>query len=462
MLQIDASASEPIYMQIYKQLKSDIIQGLLPAYSKLPSKRKLSAQLSISVNTVELAYSQLISEGFIYAKPKKGYFVCQIGQLSVLSHAAPPLFQTAPKKQPPVLIDFALDGVDGCAFPYAHWRKLFRNVFDCSNDILRPSPIEGEPALKEAISAHIYMTRGVVSTPEQIVVGAGTEQLLQLLHQLLSKDCTIAMENPVYNQAYAVFKQLNRAVLFIDIDEQGIQLEPLQNIHSAAVYVTPSHQFPLGVTMPIRRRIGILNWANKSPHRYIIEDDYDSQFKYDTKPIPALKSSDATGKVIYLGSFSRSIAPCFRISYMVLPPKLIAVYQKQYQPFNCPVSKTEQLILADFIKNGNYETHLNRMRKLYRDKREFLKQQLLEAFSKDITIYGENAGQHILLKMHKNVSETELCKKAYEKGVQVYPLSPYFSGTMPKKYDAMVLLGYAPLSLEQMQKGVSLLKLAWS
>ena len=462
MLQIDTSISQPLYIQLYKQLKSDIIKGLLPAYNKLPSKRKLASQLSISVNTVELAYNQLISEGFIYFKPILGYFVCEIGQLLPISSNMTHSFDSTQKKQLPVFIDFSLNGVDSSAFPYILWKKLFRNIFDASNTILEPSPIEGELTLREAISTHIYITRGVISSPSQIIVGAGTEHLLQILHQLLSKDCMIAMENPVYNESYAVFQQLNRRVLSIAIDEQGIQLEPLQNISSVAVYVTPSHQFPLGVAMPISRRISILNWANEHSDRYIIEDDYDSQFKYDTKPIPSLKSSDMMGKVIYLGSFSRSIAPCFRISYMVLPPKLLSVYHKQYKTFTCAVSKTEQLILADFIKNGNYETHLNRMRKIYREKREFLKQQLKNAFCHDITIYGENAGQHILLKIHKGFSEEELCKKAYEKGVQVYPLSPYFSGVMPQQYHCMILLGYAPLSLEQLQKGVSLLKSAWA
>lgn len=450
----------PLYWQIYEQIKRDIHGGVLAAEEKLPSKRKLAASLGVSVTTVDAAYAQLVSEGFLSARPQRGFFVCPLEELKK-SQPRPAETEKAPGEKK-AEVDFSSGAVDPEHFPYNTWRRLLKNAFnEYDEGLLRRTPPQGDWELRRAIAAYLYDARGVHCTADSIIIGAGAEHLLQVLSYILENSCTIAMENPVYNRAYQIFQRMGHGVLPVDIDGAGMPVEPLADKQNIAVYVTPSHQFPLGVSMPISRRIKLLRWAEAGKNRYIIEDDYDSEFRYLTRPLPSLQSIDDGGKVIYLGTFTKSIAPSLRIGFLVLPPALLSAYKEEYAGFGSLVSRLEQRVLCEFIRGGYFERHLNKMRTVYRGKRALLERALRGAFGPSLGMQGENAGHHLLVSPGNGMSESELCAAALERGVRVYPISPYFIREIPAEHRGQVLLGYGGLSGEEIEKGVALLKQAW-
>lgn len=450
----------PLYIQIYEQIKTQIQNGTLPDQYRLPSKRQLAAQMKISINTVNSAYSQLVSEGFLTVQPQKGFFVCQLDTL--IQNQPLPNNQTTLQAQESFLVDFSFNDVAREQFPFPIWRKAMNQCFnEYDPSLLTCTPPQGDEKLRQAIANYLYQARGVHCTADQIIIGAGNDNLLQMLSYILDSSCIIGMENPVYHKAMQFFQRMGHTVKSFPIDIHGICVDALKDYDNMAVYVTPSHQFPLGITMPINRRVKLLNWAQESTERYIIEDDYDSDFRYNARPIPALQSLDQNGKVIYLGTFSKSIAPSLRISYMVLPPTLLHRYLEQYLYFQSAVSRFEQAVLCEFITSGQFERHLNRMRKLYRTRSQELIQ-ALAIFGDSLQISGERAGLHLVVQMKNGLSEQEMCQYAAAQGVKVYPISPYFNGTVPITHQSKVLLGFGALTSEQITKGVSLLHSAWT
>lgn len=451
---------EPLYVQIYQQIKQQIRSGTLPENFRLPSKRQLAAQMQISVNTVSAAYSQLVSEGFLAAKPQRGFFVCSLDEL-IQTESADEKQPQPLSARPSVLVDFSINDVARDKFPFQTWRKAMNKCFnEYDPDLLTSTPPQGDYQLRQAIARYLYQARGVSCTAEQIIIGAGNDNLLQMLSYILDSSCTIGMENPVYHQAKHFFQRMGHRVVSVPVDEHGMQVEPLEGRDNIAIYVTPSHQFPLGITMPVSRRIKLLNWTQEGSSRYIIEDDYDSEFRYNSRPVPALQSLDHNSRVIYLGTFSKSIAPSLRISYMVLPRPLLKQYLEQYLFFPSAVSRFEQAVLHEFITSGHFETHLNKMRKLYRTRGQDLAQ-ALSIFDRQIQISGEGAGLYLTVQLKNGLTETEMCQRAEAYGVKVYPISPYFSGDVPDEHQSKVLLGFGALNREQMQQGVNLLYQAW-
>ncbi|SHJ05934.1 PLP-dependent aminotransferase family protein [Desulfosporosinus lacus] len=450
----------PLYRQIYDWLKAEIQSKNYKPHDRIPSKRKLSEHLCVSINTIDTAYSQLLDEGYIIAVPKKGYFVCDIDvyhRINVTQQE-----NTLNISMSNLKIDFSPSDIDHHAFPYKTWRNIFKSCFnEFDHSILKRTMAQGDVNLRRELVAFLHSSRGVNCDERQIVIGAGTESSLRTLSLVLSNNTSIALENPVYRKAYKTFEHMGHAILPIPIDDRGIEIEPLKNLSNVAVYVTPSHQFPLGISMPIGRRVELLNFANEADGRFIIEDDYDSEFRYIRKPLPSLQSIDQNGKVIYVGTFSTSIAPSIRISYMVLPLTLLKNYTKICTEFGSEVSILEQRIVAKFIAEGNYEKHLNKMRKLYKDKRGHLIREL-SIFGNDIKIVGESAGSHLLIKSAISKSENDMRKAATEKGVKVYPISDYFIGQMLEKYENTFLLGYGALSKIEISEGVKLLYDAWN
>ena len=295
--------------------------------------------------------------------------------------------------------------------------------------------------------------------PHQIIVGAGNDYLLMMLCSVIGRNHVIAVENPAYKQAYRLFSSQSYPVEPIEMDRYGMRVDMLRESVADIAYVTPSHQYPTGIVMPMKRRIELLGWANESEKRYIIEDDYDSEFRYKGKPIPALQGSDANGKVIYLGTFSKSIAPAIRMSYMVLPEELATVYHEKCGFISSTVSKVDQLIVQHFIEEGYYERHLNKTRALYKGRHDVLLKGL-QPLSKVCKILGENAGVHLLLTFHSGITEKELIRRAAEEGIKVYGLSDYVIGEMQQ--GATVLLGYANLSEEEIRESVKILCRIWS
>lgn len=448
---------DSLYEQLYRQLRDQIISRALRPGEKMPSKRVLAQSLNISVNTVDAAYRQLESEGYLEARPRSGFYVCAIETLEPGRRAPEKPAQTQPVRK--VQIDFSPGGIAAQKFPLRRWQQLLRSAME-QPEALQRTPPEGAYGLRCEIAAYLYRARGVVCRPENLIVGAGTDTLLSCLSYLLPNDCVFAVENPVYNRAYRIFARMGHAVVPVEIDHDGVMPGPLEELKQAVVYTTPSHQYPLGVCMPMARRVQLLNWCSRGGFRYIIEDDYDSEFRYDSRPIPSLQSVDQGQRVIYLGTFSRSVSPGLRISYMVLPDRLLELYRKVYHDFPSNVSALEQVALQEFIHSGDFERHVNRMRVFYKGQRSYFLQQLA-AFGKQIEPIGEAAGHHLAVRVHNGMNEAQLCAAAQAQGALVYPVSQYFMGPMPQKYESKVLLGFGGLSREEIAAGVELLRRAW-
>ena len=356
--------------------------------------------------------------------------------------------------------DFTPNGVDLNSFPYNVWRRLAKDsLLDDRAEMFRLGDSQGEYGLRSAISRYLYQARGVNAHPDQIIIGAGNDYLLMLLSTVIGQNHKVALENPTYKQAYRLFKSLSYDVCTVDMDEKGMKVANLKSSGADIAFVMPSHQYPLGIVMPMKRRMELLKWAAKDPARYIIEDDYDSEFRYKGKPIPALQGYDRWEKVIYIGTFSKSIAPSIRVSYMVLPVPLLKEFQKKSSFLSSTVSRVDQLILQKFIEDGHYERHLNRIRTLYKSRHDTL-MGCLKTFQKICTISGENAGVHILLHFVGDMTEEELIRKAAEKGVRVYGLSQYYIDP-PDGLKPTIMLGYANISEAKMKEAVKLLEEAW-
>ena len=332
MIPLNTRSGVPMYEQIYSYMKEEIRKGNLKAATRLPSTRVLAENLKVSRSTTQMAYEQLVSEGYIETVPCKGYYVTRIEELVEVKQAAGEDFraglEAAPQER--YQVDFSPRGIDLNHFPYNAWRKVTKNTLvDDNKELFLTGNPQGEAALREAIRGYLHSARGVNCSQEQIIVGAGSEYLLMLLSRILGTEHVIAMESPTYKQAYLVLDSLGYPVVPVEMDRYGLSAKLLEESGADIAYVMPSHQYPMGIVMPVKRRQELLNWAGKSPSRYLIEDDYDSEFRYKGKPIPALQGMDSAGKVIYIGTFSKSIAPAIRVSYMVLPAPLMENYQKK-------------------------------------------------------------------------------------------------------------------------------------
>lgn len=456
---LDTRSRIPLYEQIYDYIKTDIQSGRIPYGEKLPSTRFLSKHLEVSRSTVELAYEQLLSEGYIESVPYKGFFVAQIDELYHLKKDKPQP-QRERKEARRYRYDFTPNGVDLKSFPYNVWRKLSKDILlDDRTELFRSGDSQGEYGFRSAICSYLYQARGVDCTPDQIIVGAGSDYILMLLGMILGMDHTIAFEDPTYKQAYRMAGGMSYNCIPVSMDKNGMKVTELEKSGADIAYVTPSHQYPTGVIMPIRRRMELLKWACEEQGRYIVEDDYDSEFRYKGKPIPALKGYDASDKVIYLGTFSKSIAPAIRLSYMVLPKPLLEAYEQKARFVNSTVSKVDQLIVQKFIEEGYYERHLNKTRALYKSRHDVLIEEL-RPMADICTISGENAGVHLLLTFQNGMAEEELIDRAARADIRVYGLSDYrIRENCEEK--ATILLGYANLTEDQIREAARLLRDCW-
>lgn len=470
---------ECLYEQIYDHIKREIKAGKLLSGEKLPSARFLAEYLQVARSTVDYAYGQLLSEGYIESRPCRGYYVCPMEELFVLEEEGRTAGDSgkgssrgAERKEEPVwpeaaegedagvfLTDFSPYDIDMSGFPFSVWKKITKNILTYANsDLFAKGDAQGDDALRRTIARYLHASRGVDCRPEQIIVGAGNDYLLMLLEKILGRHVRIAMENPTYIRSYKIFRSFGYHIAAVDMDESGMQAEQLAKTQADIAYVMPSHQFPTGIVMPIGRRLELLKWADSGPDRYLIEDDYDSEFRFRGKPIPALQASDRHGRVIYIGTFSKAIAPAIRVSFMVLPEKLLEKYTGDCGFYSCTVSRIDQRILNEFIRDGYFERHLNKMRKLYRAKHEVLLE-CLQTMRQDFVISGENAGLHLLLTSKRGMPERVLVQKAAELGVRVYGLSESMVEDVPDS--ASVLLGFGGLSEEQIREGIGLLQKAW-
>lgn len=459
--------SDSLYEYLYKCIRDDIVTGNLLADTKLPSKRTFAKNLGISVITVEGAYEQLRAEGYIYSVAKKGFYV------SDLKYALSGLDVSGERKKTKsvktkrtermtqgYLADFSSNQTDSDIFPFTIWTKTIREVLSDSRiELMTNSPCGGIRELRDAIAVYLKDFRGMDVKPEQIIVGAGTEYLYGLLIQLLGNRRVYAVENPGYLKIAKVYESMKVACRYIDMDTEGISVEELEQEGADIVHISPSHHFPTGIVMPISRRYELLGWAAKKQERYIIEDDYDSELRLTGKPIPTLQSIDVAGKVIYMNTFSKTLASTVRISYMVLPQSLTREFYEQLSFYSCTVSNFEQYTLARFIENGSFEKHINRLRNYYQNKRD----QILQAFQQSslgklISISGEETGIHFLMHIMTGKKESEIVQLAKTRGIRMVPVSDYYhAGTRKVLEDNTFVMNYASIDLEHIDRIVAIL-----
>jgi len=446
----------PLYGQLYRHIAAAIQSGTLSPGTKLPSKRRLCALAGVSMSTVEAAYSLLAAEGYVLAKPRSGY-VC--ADLLPPAPAVPaPVQETAPMPAPSRWVyDCSTSAVDTSVFPFSSWARITKEAVYENPGLLQRGHPQGDEALRKALAELLAQYRGVRCSPAQVVVGAGADYLLSLLLQLLPEQRSVALEDPGYPAAYAAAALHGRRAVPIPVDAEGMDPEALSKSGAGLAYVTPSHQFPLGVTMPAGRRSRLLHWAANGPDRWLIEDDYDSEFRYSSRPIPALQGLDQAGRVVYMGTFSRSIAPAIRVAYMILPPELLERYGRTFSHGACTVSRFEQESLRRFLVQGLYGRHLRRTGNLYRRKCALFTGALAEI--PGAAISGAEAGLHFLLTLPR-FSEEELVARAAEKSVGIHPLSRYCHAASP--IPSTVVLGFAGLSEDELAQAASLLTQAWA
>ena len=450
----------PYYEQIYEYIKSEIKNGSLPCHTKLPSSRGLAKNLGVSRSTVDNAYAQLQAEGYIEAFPKKGYYVTQIDELINIVPVAYPVTSPKKAKEKQCEYDFSPVGADALSFPDAYWRKLTKECMSYDSDkMFQTSEPQGDYALRKSLANFLHQNRGVNCDVDNIIIGAGSQYLMMILLRLIGRDAAIAMENPAYLQTYQTFCSLEREVIPIDVDKHGMCVDKLEQSQAEIAYVTPSHQYPLGIVMPVSRRTQLLNWANYEPRRYVIEDDYDSEFRYQGKPIPALQSMDKGRKVIYMGSFSKVISPAVRMSYMVLPPVLMERYRQIFGSFPCTVSRLDQSVMTRFMDENYYERHLNRLRNRYKSRHDKLIA-CIRQWQDKVALSGTNAGSYVILHWRGRMSEEELCQKAQKAGVEVYPVSRHYI-TPGFLMEPAFLMGFAKMSEEDIGEGIKRLQSVW-
>lgn len=470
---LTATGSDSLYESLYKCIKNDILQGKLCAGEKLPSKRSFAKNLGISVITVENAYGQLSDEGYIYSMPKRGFYVSDIDMVanpntSAKTSADANLFDdSASIACSPYFADFSSNQTDSEIFPFTIWTKSVRSVLNDNRiQLMINPPCGGILPLRNAIARYLGDFRGMKVAPHQIIIGAGTEYLYGLLIQLLGKDLIYGVENPGYHKIGKICKSMDVSYRHVDLDENGVSIHELEEKKIDIIHTSPSHHFPTGIVTPVSRRYELLGWAAKKKQHYIIEDDYDSELRLSGKPFPTLQSIDVSGKVIYMNTFTKTLASTVRISYMVLPEDLAKRFYSELSFYSCTVSNFEQYTLAQFMENGSFEKHINRLRNYYQNKRDAILKELKSgSIGKYITIQEEEAGVHFLMHIQSDCTEAEIVEKAKAGGVKLDPLSRYYIKNTEKHeqngqenpYENTYVMNYSSVNMENIKKVVQVL-----
>jgi GntR family transcriptional regulator / MocR family aminotransferase len=525
MFEFNPEDKRHLYEQIYVYLRDEIRSGNLHPGERLPSTRSFAAALKIARTTVELAYEQLEEEGYLVIRRGSGAYVCEITNIPDLRNTKgrkaasfvcsekrllgaatladgreqdegenpkaekPEAWEKEPEAERMDEIDFSLRTIDMSVFPYATWRRILRGILTGDrSELFRRGDPRGDQELRITIARYLHLSRGCHCTPEQIIIGAGNDYLLMVLAMVLGEQSEIgsaqegnnasagmkrhiAMDEFTYLRAAEVMRGMGYRIEPVPLDEQGMNVEELERSGAGLVYVMPARQFPTGQVMTYPGRTQLLSWAAGGEDRYIIEDDYDSEFKYRGRPVPSLQSADENGTVIYMGTFSKSIAPAIRISYMILPEKLLPAFYRRAGFLSCTVPRLDQAVLNEFIRNGYFERYLNRMRNRYKAKHDRMLE-LLHPLEDRFVITGQGAGLHLVLharegRMEK-ISEKELVEQARLKEVKVYGMSEQCLPEAKQVRDgddrqgrAVLLLGYASLTDEEMREGTKLLCESW-
>ncbi len=458
--------NEPLYIALYNAIKFDILNGTLAGGEKIPSKRQMAINNGVSVITVENTYELLLSEGYIFSKPKSGFYVCDISNDVVFG--TPGLLQSKSQVseeaknnglKAKLTIDFSNNQTPSDLFPFDNWLRATRTVFSQKRQaLLDNSPSQGVVSLRRSIARYLKEYRGLNVDESAIVVGAGSEYLYSLLVQLIGKDVVYGIENPGYSKQEKIYKAQDVKVDYLSLDDNGVKIGEVKNKNIGVLHITPSHQYPTGKIMPISRRYELLAWASAKNGRYIIEDDYDSELRLDGKPIPSFKSIDEAGCVVYLNTFSKALCSTVRISYMVLPPLLSKRFNENLSFYSCTVSTFEQYTLQEFMDSGKMGSHINRLRTYYRKKRDaFIKAIKASSLCPFVEISGEKAGLFFLMKVSSSRDENSIVKLAEEQGLGLCTLSSFYregseGGLEGKDCKNVFIMNYATLEMDNIHE----------
>ncbi|MCD2137871.1 PLP-dependent aminotransferase family protein [Salinicoccus halitifaciens] len=452
-IRLSESHSKYKYRQIYESLKDMIISGKIPKDYRLPSKRELAKDLDVSVNSVATAYDQLIAEGYVYAVEKKGYYTEAINKYNPETKFPEALPESLEEDEVQKRYQYSLSHmtVNSTHFPYKKWMSFQREVINKHQfDISRLNHPQGPLEVRESIKNLISVTRGINCFPEQIVIGTGTQPLISQLIDLFEPDVKVGIENPGYSRVRDMLNDKGIHVVNIPLDNEGVDMQRMEEEDPAIQFLTPSHQFPLGMIMPISKRIDLLNWASEKEGRYLIEDDYDSEFKYGTDNIPSLQSLDKNRKVIYMGTFSKTLLPSFRISYMILPPELLEKYKARYKYWLQGNDSLQLYTLKYFIESGEYSRYVKKMNSHYENNRTILIDALRKRFGKTIDIVDVPAGLHFIAKFKTSRSYDDVKARAEAASLELYDIRRFSTGYVADddKWKDYVL-GFANLDTEE-------------
>ncbi len=465
---------QSLYEYLYNCIKKDILSGKIKAGEKLPSKREMARNHNISVITVENAYAQLIVEGYIFTQEKKGYFASEISEqymnadlydkMHTKNHCIKPEHSLHDKigrnqginKNRDWLVDFNSNHIMYDSFPFATWSRIMRRtLLDKENSFLVSPAPNGVWELREAIANHLSQFRGMSINVNNIIVGAGTEYLYSIIVQLLGNDSVIAVEDPGYQKISKVYESNGIKCLHLPIDQSGIRTEALVGKKIDAVHISPSHHFPTGRVMPVSRRQHLLNWAREN-HGFIIEDDYDSEFRFSGRPIPAMAGMDSN-HVIYMNTFSKTLAPSIRIAYMVLPDELMEKYRKRLNFYSGTVSSFEQYTLANFILEGYYERHINRMRNYYRDYRNTIISAIKQSpIDSKVTIEEDNAGLHFILGINKEIDDEKFKQILRNHNINISSVSDYCYNVL-EEFNHKFIINYSAVTKDKLTKALEIM-----
>lgn len=433
------------YMTLYKRLREDILCGKLKEGQKLPGKRTLSKELGVSVVTVQTAYDQLLAEGYIRSKERSGYYVCAA---DLAFEGRPPVTLVKEEHKKEYAADFVSGSTPAQLFPFSSWAKLMRAVLsDCGEKLLERVPAAGDWELRAALSDYLYRARGIYADPSLIVIGAGAEQLYDIIVRLVGRDKLYAVENPGYRTIYRTYASSGARCIALPVGEDGMDCAAALASGADVLHVSPAHQFPTGAVMPVSARVKLINYL-KGRDGYMVEDDYDSEFRLSGRPLqPACALCPE--RVIYLNTFSKTLAPSMRMGYMVLPARLAERYAKSYGDASSSVPLFEQRALARMIGGGTFERHINRLKNYYRGVRSALIEKL-QALNCPHTVSDNGAGLHFTVKFPSAPSDEYIKRRALEVGINVKCLTDYLVSPRPECALTSVI-NYSGITLELAQ-----------
>lgn len=486
---LEKRGKRPIYEYLYQCIREDVLKGTLKPGEKLPSKRELARAHDVALITVENAYAQLIIEGYVTAREKSGYYV-NPGMAEGLTHYATAgrgeiLRENAGRGESlqggaerveavasptagagktkgngmtaeKLLVDFTSGELKRDAFPFSVWAKLMRRVMNDREEAFLTKPENrGVPELREAIREYLKKAKGLSVLSEQIIVGPGTEYLHHILLQLLGRSRIVAVEDPGYKKVGQIYEGNGLKCLHVPVDQGGMIVERLKGSNATLVHISPSHHFPTGCVMPIARRRELLSWARESG-AYVIEDDYDSEFRFDGRPIPTLVSLDGD-RVIYMNTFTKTLAPSIRIAYAVLPPELTERYGQKLSYYSGAVSSFEQYTLAAFIGEGYYERHVARMRNYYRQQRSKILTALSQSpLAKRASVEEHAAGLHFILRINGIKDEEKWLARLEGQGIRLLPVSA-FCYERKESYRHRFVIYYSDIDPENLKEAFEIM-----